>query len=264
MMSEDFSKRYGPWAIVTGASSGIGEAFAHSIARRGVRSLLLARRGDELERVAGDVEEATGVECVTHVADLADPRFIDALQERTRDLDVGLVVSNAGYNPVGSLEERKPQELCRILDVNCKAPLLLAHAFLPRLKTRGRGGFLMTGSFEGFFGVPYSAAYSASKNYVLAFGEALRGEHADTDIDVLVLAPSATDTAIIRARNLQDLPGIMQPSEVAEFGLDQLHHGPVAVPGAHNREMLATFAAMPRTDAVVAMGQGMKAAMGFA
>jgi hypothetical protein len=261
-MSEDFSERYGPWAIVTGASSGIGEAFAHAIAQRGIRSLLLARRGDELARVADDVQKATGVECATHVSDLADPRFLDTLQERTQDLDVGLVVSNAGFNPVGSFEDRSPDELCRILDVNCKAPLLLAHAFGPKLLARGRGGFLMTGSVEGFFGVPYSSAYSASKNYVLAFGEALWGEYAETDVDVLVLAPSATDTAIIRARNMQDLPGIMQPSEVAEYGLEQLRHGPVAVPGAANQEMTAMFAGMPRTNAVVAMGQAMKAAMG--
>lgn len=260
-MSDDFSERYGPWSIVTGASSGIGEAFAHSIAKRGIRSLLVARRGDELARVAGDIQQATGTECATHVADLADPSFIDALQERTRDLDVGLVVSNAGYNPVGSFEERTPDELCRILDVNCKAPLLLAHAFRPRLKARGRGGFLMTGSFEGFFGVPHSSAYSASKNYVLAFGEALWGEHAETDVDVLVLAPSRTDTAIVRARNMQNMPGIMQPLEVAEYGLDQLRHGPVVIPGAANRKIAATFAGMPRTDAVVAMGRAMKEAM---
>ena len=177
-MSEDFSLRYGPWAIDTGASSGIGEAFAHAVAKRGIRPLLLARRGDELGRVADDVQKATGVECATHVSDLADPHFLDALEERTRDLDIGLVVSNAGFNPVGSFEERTPDELCRILDVNCKAPLLLAHTFGPRLLSRGRGGFLMTGSVEGFFGVPYSSAYSASKNYVLAFGEALWREYA--------------------------------------------------------------------------------------
>ena len=120
----------------------------------------------------------------------------------------------------------------------------------------------MTGSVEGFFGVPYSSAYSASKNYVLAFGEALWGEYAETDVDGLVLAPSATDTEIIRARNMQDLPGIMQPDEGAEYGLDQLRHGPVAVPGAANQDMADNFARMPRTNAVVAMGQAMKTAMG--
>jgi short-subunit dehydrogenase len=260
-MTHDFSQRYGPWAVVTGASSGIGEAFAHALAKRGVRSLLVARRTRELERVADEVRKATGVECATLTADLADPNFIDAVEERTRDLDVGLVVSNAGYNPIGTFAERTREELCRILDVNCRAPMLLAHAFRPRLLERGRGGFLITGSVEGFFGVPYSAPYAASKNYVLALGEALWGESLDTDIDVLVLAPSTTDTAIIRARNMQNYPGIMQPGEVAEHGLVQLREGPVTVPGEANREMVAGFAAMPRTRAVVTMGEAMAAAM---
>ena len=262
-MSDSFSDRYGPWALVTGASSGIGEAFAHALAKRGVRSILVARRADELARVADDVRRATGLECVTQAADLADPGFIDGLQDRTADLEIGLVVSNAGYNPIGSFDARTPEELCRILDVNCKAPVLLAKAFIPRLESRGRGGFLITGSIEGFFGVPHSAAYAATKNFVLAFGEALWGEQQGEGkgVDVLVLAPSTTDTAIIRARNMQDTPGIMQPSEVAEFGLDQLRHGPVAIPGEANQEMAATFAKMPRTEAVVAMGQAMKGAM---
>ena len=101
---EGFSNRYGPWAIVTGASSGIGEGFAHAIAKRGVRPLLVARREPELTRVAKDVQEGTGIECATLAVDLGDPSFLGAIEERTRDLDVGLVVSNAGINPVGRFD----------------------------------------------------------------------------------------------------------------------------------------------------------------
>ena len=121
--------------------------------------------------------------------------------------------------------------------------------------------FLITGSVEGFFGIPYSAAYSPTKNYTLALGEALWGELAETDVDVLVLAPGATDTPIIHARNMRDLPGIQQPWEVAEFGLAALRAGPVAISGEGNQQMVAAFAGLSRTDAVVAMGKGMKEAM---
>lgn len=255
-----FSDRYGPWAIVTGASSGIGEAFAHALAERGVRSLLVARRAAKLDRVAHEVVAATGIECRTLPVDLAAPAFIDSVLEACRGLDVGLVISNAGYNPTGGFEERSREELCRILDVNCRAPLLLAHAFGPRLLERGRGGFLITGSIEGFFGVPHSVAYSASKNYVQALGEGLWGECLEQGIDVLVLAPGATDTEILRERNMSDLPGIMQPHEVAEYGLDHLGDGPTAIPGESNRQIVAAFEAMPRDQAVTAMGKGMKAA----
>jgi short-subunit dehydrogenase len=259
-MSADFEQTYGPWAIVTGASSGIGEAFAHAVARRGLQPMLVARRRSELARVARDVEAMTGIEPATLVADLASLDFVDRVCEACESRDVGLVVSNAGYNPPGDFEERSREELCAVLDINCRAPLLLAEAFVPRLRARGRGGFLITGSVEGFHGVPHSSVYAASKNFVQAFGEGLWGELAGEGIDVLVLAPGATDTPLIRSRNMQDLPGIMTAESVAEFGLDHLGQGPTAIPGETNQQMVATFAAMPRSEAVAAMGQAMAAA----
>lgn len=259
-MTTGFEERYGPCALVTGASSGIGEAFAHAVARRGLQPLLVARREDELLRVADEIETAMGIESRIIVADLAASDAIERIERGSRDLDVGLVVSNAGYNPAGDFDQRSRAELAAILDINCRAPLLLAEAFVPRLRRRGGGGFLLTGSIEGFFGIPHSAAYAASKNFVQAFGEGLWGELLPEGIDVLVLAPGATDTPLIRARNMQDLPGIMTAEAVAEFGLDHLAAGPTAIPGEGNRQMVETFAGMPREEAVKAMGEAMAAA----
>lgn len=259
-MTTDFKQTYGPWAIVTGASSGIGESFAHAVARRGLRPLLVARRIDELARVAREIEEATGVEGRVLAIDLTSPDFAEAIAETCRDIEIGLVVSNAGFNPPGDFELRSRDELCAVLDTNCRAPMLLAEAFVPRLRTRGRGGFLITGSIEGFFGIPHSTVYAASKNFVQAFGEGLWGELQPDGVDVLVLAPGATDTPLIRSRNMQDLPGIMTAEAVAEYGLDHLAKGPTAIPGEGNRQMVATFADMSRSDAVAAMGQAMAAA----
>ena len=134
-------------------------------------------------------------------------------------------------------------------------------ARVPRLRARGRGGFLITGSIEGFFGIPHSAVYAASKNFVQAFGEGLWEELEPEGVDVLVLAPGATDTPLIRSRNMQDLPGIMTAEAVAEFGLDHLGRGPTAIPGASNQQMVATFAGMTRSEAVTVMGQGMAASI---
>ena len=259
-MNRHFKDVYGPWAIVTGASSGIGESFAHAVARRGLSPLLVARRVDELARVAREVKVATGIECGIVEADLASADFVEAVTTACVSLEVGLVVSNAGYNPPGDFEERSAEELCAVLDTNCRAPMLLAEAFLPALRKRGQGGFLITGSIEGFFGVPHSTVYAASKNFVQAFGEGLWGELQPEGLDVLVLAPGATDTPLIRSRNMQDLPGIMTSEEVAEFGLDHLGHGPTAIPGEGNRKMVSTFASMARRDAVAAMGNAMAAA----
>lgn len=258
-MQVAFASRYGPWALITGASSGIGEAFAHALAARGVRPILLARRVGELQRVAEEVGGESGIECDYLVADLSDPSFIDTVLEHCAERDVGLVVSNAGYNPGGSFHQRSRDELLRILDVNDRAPLLLAHAFVPRLVARGRGGLLLTGSIEGFLGHPHSATYSASKGFLQSFGEALWGELKARGVDVFVLAPGPTDTPLLRSRSSGKLPGTLSARAVAEFGLDRLARGPGGVPGQLYRWSTRLLGALPRRTAVRIMGAAMEA-----
>lgn len=258
-MQADFASRFGPWALITGASSGIGEAFAHALAARGVRGLLLARRPDELQRVAGEVRAESGVECEYLVADLSDPSFIEVVRERCADRDVGLVVSNAGYNPGGSFHERSREELLRILDVNGRAPLLLAETFAPKLVARGRGGLLFTGSIEGFLGHPHSATYSASKAFLQSFGEALWGELKPQGVDVFVLAPGPTDTPLLRSRAPGKLPGTLSARAVADFGLDRISHGPGAIPGHLYRWITWVLTSLPRRLAVRIMAGAMRA-----
>ncbi|CAA0120487.1 SDR family NAD(P)-dependent oxidoreductase [Zhongshania aliphaticivorans] len=257
-MSKDFCNLYGPWALITGASSGIGEAFAHAIAARGVNVILLARREEELYRVRADVVAKHGVECETLVVDLAVPSFIDQVEVFLGDRELGLVVSNAGYNPIGSFEDIDREAVLRILDVNDRAPLLLAQSFLPGLAKRGRGGFLIVGSIEGFNGTPWSAVYSASKAFVQSLGEALWGEYRKRGVDVLVLSPGATDTPILRAREVE-VPGIMTPAAVAEYGLKHLGNGPCAIPGLSNRMILGVLKFMPRKLVSKAMGKALRA-----
>ena len=255
----DFRQRYGECAIVTGASSGIGEAFAHALAARGVKPILVARRVEELDRVATDVEKASGVACVKVAGDLADPSFILQLEEACADLDVGLVIGNAAYNPAGAFLDMSREVLLRMLDVNNRANVLLANAFLPRLKERGRGGFLMVGSTEGFFGVPYSSVYSATKGFVLSLGEGLWGECADFGVDVLVLAPGATDTPLLASRNLGGRKiEVMSPRAVAEVGLDNLGRGPVVVPGKGNQRTAFMMRLLPRRWLVRTMGNAVR------
>lgn len=231
-MAGAFQQKYGEWAIVTGASSGIGEAFAHALAERGLRPLLVARRADELARVAADVQARHGVACEVLSLDLADPAFIDQLLAACEGRDVGLVVANAGYNPAGDFLSMPRDMLTRILDVNDKANMLLAHAFLPRLKARGGGGFLLVASTEAYIPTPFSSAYSASKAFVLHFGQALWGEFLDTGVDITVLCPGATDTPLLATRDMGGHQiAAMAPLDVANCGLDYLGQGPSIVPG---------------------------------
>jgi hypothetical protein len=256
-----FAERYGPWAIVTGASSGIGEAIAVALARRGVWPLLVARRADELERVASEIR-GRGGSAESLALDLSRPEASAALQARTADRDVGLVVCNAGINPEGEFEELSPATHEQILDLNVRAPVLLARTFLPRLARRGRGGFLITGSIEGFAGFPHSATYSASKGFVRAFAEALWGEYRAQGVDVLGLAPSATDTPLLRRNGFEpgELPGLMSAAAVAEYALDHLRNGPVAVPGWTNRIFAAALTHTPRRLLLPVLGKAMRAA----
>jgi len=260
-VSQAFAERYGPWAIVTGASSGIGEALAVALGQRGVSPVLVARRADELERVAAQIRIRGGGADILAL-DLAQPESAVTLEQRTADRDVGLVVCNAGINPEGEFEELSLAAHERILAVNVRAPVLLARMFLPRLVPRRRGGFLITGSIEGFVGFPHSATYSASKAFVRAFAEALWEEYRHHGIDVLGLAPSATDTPLLRRNGFEpkELPGLMTAEAVAEYALDNLPNGPIAVPGWTNRLMATALRHTPRRILLPVLGKAMQAA----
>src|SRR5262249_19631722 len=150
-----FAWRYGPWAIVTGASSGIGAEFARALAERGVHLIVTARREALLESLAAELRAAHGVEVRAVALDLAQRDFIATLMKECAGLDVGLVVSNAGFGLKGEHHRLEAAALDAMLDVNCRAPMLLAHAFAPSLARRGRGGMIFTGSIEGFLGFPW-------------------------------------------------------------------------------------------------------------
>jgi short-subunit dehydrogenase len=240
----DFCRRYGPWAIVTGASSGLGEGFAHALGARGLHLILVARRLDELKRVASDVERNHAVSCVCVSVDLADADFIDVIEDAARARDIGLVVSNAAYNPAGAFEQLDRAGIDRMLAVNARATVLLAEAFSARLRNRGRGGLLFVASVEAYVGMPYSTLYSATKAFVLSFGEALWGEHLRSGVDVLVLVPGPVDTPLLASRKVRSRG--MAPRAVAEIGLDNLSRGPSVVPGAGNRWATRLMRTLPR------------------
>lgn len=255
-MNTSFRERYGEWGIVTGASSGIGEAFAYALAARGIKPLLVARREDELLRVALSVKQRYNIECAWLVLDVADGNFIERLLLACGDRDVGVVIGNAAYNPPGAFTDLTRADLMRTLDVNDRANLLMAHAFLPRFKKRNRGAFLLVSSVEAFTGMPYSAAYSASKAYVLSLGEALWGEFNGSGVDVLTVVPGPTDTPLLASRKLP-IKG-MPASDVAEISLDHLGKGPSVVPGTFFRWMFRLMRRLPRRWMVLSTGRSMK------
>lgn len=225
-----FKDRYGPWALITGASEGTGSAFALRLADAGVASILVARRDGPLADTAEQVR-AKGVECLTISADLSAPdaaaRIVAAVGER----DVGLVIANAGADTNGaSFLDQEIAEWDRLVQINIGTTFHLVHHFGRHLRTRGRGGVILVGSGACYGGLNGIAVYSAAKGFLLNFGEGLWAELRGHGVDVLNLILGRTDTPAHRRlmeRNGQPIPADMaSPQAVAEIGLARLAHGP--------------------------------------
>lgn len=166
-------RRYGPWAVVTGASDGIGRAFAHRLAAAGLDLVLVARRGDVLHALATELSRRFGVEVQVVAADLGQPGGVAEVVDRTRTLEVGLLVAAAGFGTSGAFLDADLERERDLLQVNCWAVLELAQVFGRRFAEQGRGGLVLMSSLLAFQGVPRAAHYAATKAYVQTLAEAL-------------------------------------------------------------------------------------------
>ena len=242
-----FSQRYGPWALVAGASEGIGAAFATALAGRGLDLVLVARRAEPLAALAGRLPVRT----VTVSADLATAAGLAAVEEATAGLDVGLVVVNAAYSPIGPFVELTAAQAERTLDLNCRAPLLLAHRYLPPMAARGRGGFVVMSSLAGMQGAPGITAYAATKAFGAVLAEGLWAELRPRGVDVLACVAGAVATPGLGAAMARGAPGTVDPDEVAGAALRALGRRPRTVPGALMRVSSALLSrVLPRRTAI--------------
>jgi hypothetical protein len=226
-------ERYGEWALVTGASAGIGAEFARALAREGVGCALTARREDRLRELAAELEKDHQVATRVVVADLAAPDGADRLAAAVSDLDLAILVNNAGFGHAGRFDRCDPERLRQMVQVNCSAPVVLTAKLLPRMLERGRGAIVVTGSVAGRQPLPLHGVYSATKAFDLLFGEALAVELRDRGIDVLVLEPGPTQT------EFQEVAGEIahagEPaSRVVEVALDALGRQPSVISGWWN------------------------------
>ncbi|MFL5652826.1 MAG: SDR family NAD(P)-dependent oxidoreductase [Ktedonobacteraceae bacterium] len=213
LMTHREKDTFGPWAIVTGASSGIGKEFARQLAASGLNLVLVARRLTTLEEVGRSFATEFGIQYRAVGLDLTTDDFLGKLEEATHDLDIGLVVSNAGVNLTGDFLTMDHQAWQQSLYLNVKAHLEVAHHFGPHLAQRRRGGLLLLASTGALQGIPFNAEYAAAKAYVLSLGEALHVEFQRVGVHVTVLLPGATDTPMLAASGIDQasLPGIMKP-----------------------------------------------------
>jgi uncharacterized protein len=206
---------FGPWAIVTGASSGIGKEFARQLAASGIHVVLVARRLSTLEELGDKLVTEFGVQYRAIGVDLTEEHSLSTLEEATHDLDIGLVVSNAGTWMLGEFVTMDESALQQSLNLNVKAHLDVAHHFGQHLAQRRRGGLLLTASTAGMQGIPFSAEYAAAKAYVLTLGEGLHNELQKVGVHVTVLLPGATDTPLLAASGFE-LPAILKPMSTGQ------------------------------------------------
>ncbi len=225
--------RFGEWALVTGASSGIGASLARQIAADGTKVVLTARRKERLTALASEIERDFGVETRVVVADLSEPDGAKRVLEGVADLEIGLLVNNAGRGYAGRFDLLDEETLRRQVVVHCEAPVVLTHALVQGMRERGRGGILFTGSLAGRIPLPLHAVYSATKAFDRFLGEALWAELRASNIDVVVLEPGSTETEFQEVAGEIAHPG-HDADEVARRGLRALGEQPSVIAGWYN------------------------------
>jgi short-subunit dehydrogenase len=272
---DGFDARYGPWAVVAGASEGVGAALAGAVAARGVHVVLIARRQAVLDDVAASIRAQSGVEARAVAIDLADDDAMARIVAATAGLEVGLVAYCAGADPNYEPFLANPVDTAvAMVQRNCAVPVQMCHHFAGPMAARGRGGIVLVGSGAGLVGAPNVAAYAATKAFDMVLGEALWAELHDQGIDVLSLVLGLTDTPALRrllARrgvlagpdDDRPIPGAVSADDVARDALEHLADGPTWFVGDMVRDGARHLGAMPRGDAVrlmIEMGGGVMGA----
>jgi short-subunit dehydrogenase len=260
----EFRARYGPWALVAGGSLGIGAAFARQAAARGLNLVNLAEVADPLIGYCRELAAEYGVEVRPLVVDLGRPGLLDALRAETQELEIGLLVYNAGRSLVGNFLDQSLEDKLEILDVNCRGALLLAHEYGSRMAARGRGGIVFMSSLSGLVGTPLVTTYAATKAFDAVLGEGLWEELGHCGVDVLSVFAGATRTPGYEQthpdRSGPLSPPIMEPDEVVTQAFAALGKLPSVVPGRSNRLIAAYLSRLlPRRRAISNMGRAMRA-----
>ena len=232
--------RYGEWALVAGASEGLGEAWARAFASAGLNVVLVARRRDALEQVAAGISKDFAVDARIEVLDLGTPELASRLAALDDELRIGVSVYNAGYAPIGAFLEMTLEDKLTVIDVNARGPLIWSDVLGRRMVERGRGALILMSSIAGFNGSALVATYAASKAFDTVLGEGLWEELGHHGVDVMVCAAGSTLTPKFKEATPADKvasASAMEPEDVVRETLDELgrRSGPTFIPGRFNR-----------------------------
>ena len=241
------------WVLITGASSGFGEEFARQYAARGHPLVLVARRLDRLEALAGVLRQEYRVEVVVEQVDLSDVAAVARLHGRLRErgIAVDVLINNAGHGLQGPFVDGQLDATLAMVQLDVASLTAVTHVFAQDMRARGRGKILLVASLLAYQGVQNFAVYAAAKAYVLRLGEALHRELKRDGVTVTTLCPGMSDTGFAAAAQQKITPALkqlmMQPAPVVRAGIRALQGGRISVvPGWANKALVILTWATPR------------------
>lgn len=223
-------KKYGRWAIVTGASDGLGKQFAIQLAEIGFNLVIVGRRKELLDDLNKTLTQAHKVQCLTVDLDLSKNDAVNILEEKTRNLDIGLIVAAAGFGTSTNLIEADIKIEKQLIDLNCRSLMETSHVFGKKFAAQKRGGIILISSLLGFHGVFGTANYAASKSYVQALGEGLYFELRKHNVDVLTVAPGPINTGFAATAGME-FSMALKPEDVAKQSIQNLGKKITLLPG---------------------------------
>ena len=252
---------YGPWALVTGASSGIGRAFAVELARAGLCVAITARNGGALAELERELKAEGSPEVRVDPLDMGDANAAHVLSERLSSLDIGLVVVSAGFGSSGPFLGSDPDVEANMVDVNCRALMQVAHTFGRRMSERDRAGLILLSSIVAFQGAPYAANYAATKAYVQSLAEGIGFETRHTGLRVVACAPGPVRSGFADRAQMA-MTNAQSPESVARGALGKLGRGGTCRPGALTQFLSSSLATLPRWGRIRVMAKIMSGMAG--
>jgi hypothetical protein len=253
---ERLKTKYGSWALVTGASSGIGLELSKQLADAGFHLVLNAREVNRLAQVASQLHQDFGVEIKTIHGDVSSKETIENIIQSTESIPLGLIVLSAGFGTSGPFHESDLAEEVKLLQVNCEAVLCLTHHYAQRFSRKKKGGIILLSSMVAFQGVPYSANYAASKAYVQSLAEALAVELKPFHVDVLSAAPGPVASGFEKRANMK-MDRSLSPAQVGVPILKALGKQSLVLPGLLTKILVYSLRTLPRWGKVKIMGMVM-------
>lgn len=245
-------QKFGSWAVVTGASSGIGRAIAVELADAGFNLVLVGRNEEALAELSDQLKHEKKIATRNVIADLSTYQGQMLVISESQGLNIGLFVASAGFGTSGNFLESNLTDELEMVRVNCEAVLVLSYYFGKKFAEKGKGGIILLSSIVAFQGVPFAANYSATKAYVQSFGEALSIELKEKGVDVLLAAPGPVSSGFASRANMQ-MGNAMDPNKVAQPILMALGNKSSIYPGTLTKLLFFGLAFLPRFGKVWVM-----------